>query len=100
MLSIGEIVQTSIGPLQLEDRVLYDPSARQYEPGWWAFHPDRAELADPNYFISDDGIVYANSEQWPDAYDVEAGHVLKLCRECDGPIHGTGYDVHESCRRA
>lgn len=98
-MKLGDTIQTTVGELTLEDRVLANPSAHQWEPGWWAFIPGKTEETDPQYFISDDGHIYSNSEQWPDVYDVEIGTVIRMCRECDGPIHGTSYDVHESCRR-
>lgn len=74
-MKIGDTIKTSIGYLVLDERVLPDPSARQYEPGWWAFEEGRSEADDPTYFIGDDGVIYANSEQWPNAYDVEVGRV-------------------------
>lgn len=25
--------------------------------------------------------------------------IQRYCRECDGPIYGTGFDIHNSCKR-
>lgn len=98
-MNAGDVLLTTIGPLVLGDRVITDRSCFQYEPGWWAFHEGRDAADDPSFFVSDDGEVYGNTRERPNAYDVSAGHVLQLCRECDGPIHGSGIDVHEGCRR-
>lgn len=73
----GDLVKTSIGHLILEDRVLLDPPAHQWEPGWWAY-PETVDPDDEDaemYFISDDGIVYANSAQWTDVYDIQVGTI-------------------------
>lgn len=68
--SVSQTVQTTVGPLTLDERVLYEPSAYQYDTGWWALDADSKE-----YFVSDQGIVYTNSEH-PYVYDVSCGKVL------------------------
>jgi hypothetical protein len=75
-MKLGDTIQTTAGPLVLDDRVLSDRSCGQYESGWWAFTPGKLRADDPMFFVSDGGEVFSNSEKWPDAYDVQVGKVI------------------------
>lgn len=70
----GDIIEARVNStvlaLTLDDRVLPDRSCGQYEAGWWAQTPSGRE-----FFVSDEGIVYAPSRDYPDAYDYEVGRV-------------------------
>lgn len=79
-MKTGDTIQTSAGHFVLIDRVLPDRSARQWEAGWWAQDADDGETnlneeREPDVFISDEGIVYGNSAEFPDCYDMQIGTV-------------------------
>jgi hypothetical protein len=99
-MKTGETITTSVGELVLDDYCPYEPSCYHYDPGFWAHIPGAEEEDDLSYFVSEEGIVYSNTSEYPDRYDLSVGTVIRLCRECDGPIHGTSLDVHDSCKRA
>lgn len=75
-MKTGQTISTTVGDLALEEYVPYEPSCYHYDPGWWAWKsPGDNGAEGPDYFVSEEGIVYENSEQWPDAYDVPCGTV-------------------------
>lgn len=76
-MNTGEVVKTTVGDLVLEDRVLPDRTAYQYEAGWWAW-----EKSDEGseYFVSDEGIVYGEAALGPGnlrAFDIPRGKVIQ-----------------------
>lgn len=76
-MKAGDTTFVKIGGMSIEttliERVLPDLSSGQYESGFWAFS---TKVPKVQYFISDEGIVYSNSKQFPDTYDISVGKVI------------------------
>lgn len=91
-MKIGETISTTVGKLELDEYVPYEPSCYHYDPGFWANRPGEIAEDDPRFYVSEEGIVYTNSEQWPDVYDVAIGEI-KVCAACDGDPEAHGLHV-------
>jgi hypothetical protein len=71
----GDTIQAEVNgtviALMLYERVVPDPSAYQWEAGFFAITKSEVE-----YFVSDDGSVYKNSPEHPGSFDVSCGKVI------------------------
>lgn len=78
-MKIGDTVLALVNgeqvALTLDDRVLPDRSCHQWEAGWWAWFVDE-DNEGPEFFVSDEGIVYGSTEQYPDVFDFSVGKTI------------------------
>lgn len=83
-MNTGDTVQAMVNgtlvQLMLDDRVLPDRTAGQYDSGWWAFEPEPGTLYETqDCFVSVSGLVYV--DDGTGRATKEAGYILKPLRE-------------------
>lgn len=71
--------------VEVEDRVLSDRSAGQYENGWWvaAAEADEEWADERGYFLSEEGVLWGhtpNETSWRSLFQTAIGYYVPLKR--------------------